>query len=242
MPPASHAVRMTHAFSLTLAVIAAVALAGRGETATLELSFDQGSFTANTSGTFRLTGNIPATGYGSGGYYIGDEFINEYYSFSCDYTLAFDTPPPAAFTFFLLQATTATGTAVRDTVTYSIDPARGIGFNMFGGEGGVGQVQVYLENTPNPNFSVENLLPNNTYGTFLVDISGNFAVNAMANGGDPASAGVSFGNVAGTHASVLGDEPLTVSVAVAVPEPGTCGLACLAAASLLLRCRMTRRK
>lgn len=232
MPSIPHAAPTLRAFSLAFAVIAAIALAGRGEAANFELSFDQDSLAPNNTGSFRLTGNIPATGYGSGGYFIGEEFFNEFYSFSCDYTLAFETPPPADI-FLLLQATSASGTAVRDTVTYSIDASRGIGLNIFGGSG-VGQVQVYLANTPNPNFNVENILPNNTYGTFLVDISGSFTMSTSGNGGPPASAGVSFGNLVGTHASFSGDETLAVSFTAPVPEPGTYGLACVALATLLL--------
>lgn len=226
----------TIVFSWTLAVLTAAA--SLGEAATLELAFDQGSFGANTSGTFRLTGFIPATGYGQAGFFIGGDYYADYYSFSSDYVLNFAAPPAAPFDLFL-QAISASGTAVRDSTAYMIKSNPGIGLNIFGGSG-VGQLQVFLDPSLNPNFGPEAYLSDNTQGWFLVDITGLFVASASADGSSPASQGVALGNLAGTHTSqnpLTSEHTLEVTVTAPVPEPTTGALAALAAAALLLHGR-----
>jgi len=217
-----------------------VAAASLGEAATLELAFDQGSFAANTSGTFRLTGAVPATGFGEAGSYIGETYYPDYYSFTSDYVLSFPAPPAVPFDLFL-QATAASGTAVRDSTAYTVKSIPGIGLTIFGGSG-VGQLQVFLDPSLNPNFNAEAYLADNTLGTFLVDITGSFVASASANGSSPASQGVSLGNLAGTNTSQNPGTPeqtLGVTVTTPVPEPTTGALAALAAAALLLHGRRT---
>lgn len=234
--PRTTSMAPTIVFSWTLAVL--MAAASLGEAATLELSFDQGSFEANTSGTFRLTGFIPATGYGQAGFFIGEDYYTDYYSFSSDYVLSFSAPPSTPFDFFL-QATSASGTAVRDSTAYTIKSSPGIGLTIFGGSG-FGQVQVYLDSSLNPNFNPEAFLPDNTQGTFLVDITGLFIASASADGSSPASQGVALGNLAGTNASQnpgTAEQTLGITVSAPVPEPTTGAMAALAAAALLLHGR-----
>jgi MYXO-CTERM domain-containing protein len=219
--------------TLAWSVVASLAVTGIAPAANLELVFDQSSFGANTTGTFRLTGEIPALGFGSAGYYIGEEYFNEYHSFSSDYTLAFDTPPPVAIDYLYLYATAASGTAVRDAVSYTIRSSPGVNLSFYGG--GSAQLQVYLENLPDPNFNSEAYLSDSTLGTFLVDISGSFGLSATADGSSPASRGVSLANLAGTNTSVYpwtGDT-LGVTVSAPVPEPTTGAMAALAVAALL---------
>ena len=211
-----------------------VAAASLGEAATLQLSFDQTSFSSVTSGSFRLTGEIPATGYGSASSQLGID----YYSFSSDYTPGFTVPPPVPFDF-ALQATAASGTAVRDAVSYTIKSQPGIRFDIFGTTS-FGQVQMFLTPTPDPNFGPEGFLPDGTQGTFLVDITGSFTATGSANGSSPASEGVTLGNLAGTSFNqnpATSSQTLAVTVAVPVPEPTTAALATLAAAALLLHGR-----
>jgi len=236
--PRTTSMAPTIVFSWTLAVL--MAAAGLGEAATLELSFDQGSFEANTSGTFRLTGFIPATGYGQAGFYIGEDYYADYYSFSSDYVLSFTAPPSTPFEFYL-QAISASGTAVRDSTAYTIKSSPGIGLNIFGGSG-VGQVQVYLDPSLNPNFGPEAYLPDNTQGTFLVDITGLFVASASADGSSPASQGVALGNLASTNTSPYVEQTLGITVSAPVPEPTTGAMAALAAAALLLHGRRRTRR
>ncbi|MFM8654895.1 MAG: hypothetical protein ACKODZ_09260 [Verrucomicrobiota bacterium] len=216
-------------------VICLLALTCFSQAANLELVFNETSFSTNTSGTFRLTGFIPATGYGQGGFYIGSDYYADYYSFSSDYLLSFTTPPSAPFEFYL-QAISASGTAVRDSTTYTIKSIPGIGLNIFGGSG-VGQVQVYLDPGLNPNFGPEAYLPDNTQGTFLVDITGQFVASAYANGSSPASQGVAIGNLASTNTSPYVEQTLAITVSAPVPEPITLSLLSLATLPLLLRRR-----
>lgn len=73
------------------------ATASLAKAATLEFSFDQTSFATLTSGSFRLTGETPAMGYGLASSYIGGDYVLDYYSFSSDLTLGFTVPPPVPF-------------------------------------------------------------------------------------------------------------------------------------------------
>ena len=203
------------------------------QAANLELVFNESSFSSRTTGTFRLTGEVPATGYGSGGAWIGGTFYNYYHSFSSDYSLSPTVPPPAAFDFYL-SAYPSSGTAIRDSVTYPIQGDYGITMYIFGSS--IVALQIYLQDQPNPNFGPDNYLPDNTQGRFLVDISGSFLANANPGGAAPSTQGVSFENMAGTHQNrgpYTSDQVLTISV----PEPSTLSLLSLAALSLLLRRR-----
>lgn len=226
---------------LGLAFAVLMAAASLGHAATLELSFDQGSFATNTSGTFRLTGEVPATGYGEGGSTIGDTYYADFYSFSSDYAFSFTAPPAVPFELSL-QAISASGTAVRDSSAYTIKPNLGIGLNIFGGNGSA-QLQVYLDPSLNPGFNSEAYREDGTLGVFLVDITGLFVASASSNSSSPSSQGVPLGNLAGTNVSQHWGTPeqsLTVTVAAPVPEPTTGALAALAAAGLLLHSRRRR--
>lgn len=212
-----------------------LALTSLSQAANLELVFNETSFSTNTSGTFRLTGFVPATGYGQSGFSIGSDYYADYYSFSSDYLLSFTAPPSAPFDFYL-QAISASGTAVRDSTAYTIKSIPGIGLNIFGGSG-VGQVQVYLEPSLNPNFGPEAYLPDNTQGTFLVEISGSFVANANPGGAAPSSQGVNFSNMEGTHVNQITPETVANALTITVPEPSTASLVLLSTLPLLLHRR-----
>lgn len=99
-----------------LLLIGFIALMNLGNAANLQLNFDQGTFSGTTTGTFTLTGVVPGHGFGSGGYYVGSTYINEYWNFSTQY----DTPVGASLAndFDLsLMGHSATGDAVRNGVT-----------------------------------------------------------------------------------------------------------------------------
>ncbi|MEY2852772.1 MAG: hypothetical protein RL549_1471 [Verrucomicrobiota bacterium] len=202
--------------------------------ATLELVFNESSFSTTTTGTFRLTGEIPAMGYGSGGSSIGGTYYNDYHSFSSQYSLSFTAPASASFDFYL-SAYPSTGTAIRDLIPYPIQGDYGISMNLFGGLG-LATLQIYLQDQPDPGFGPSGYYPDNTLGMFMVDISGNFVASSSANGAAPASQGITFGNMEGTHQNqgyYTSDKFLTISV----PEPSTLALLCLATIPILFRCR-----
>jgi hypothetical protein len=210
-----------------------LALTSFSHAANLELVFNETTFSARTTGTFRLTGEVPALSYGSGGSSIDGQYYNAYHSFQSDYQLSFLNPAPASFNFYL-SAYPSSGTAVRDSITYSIQGDYGISLNLF--SFGIGSLQIFLQDQPNPNFGPSGYYPDNTLGMFLVDITGSFVANSSANGTDPASQGVTFDNLAGTNPSqgyYTSDKVLTISV----PEPSTLSLFSLAALPLLFRRR-----
>ena len=215
-------------------VICLLALASFSQAANLELVFNESSFSSTTTGTFRLTGEVPAMGYGSGGAWIGGTFYNYYHSFSSQYSLSLATPPPVSFDFYL-SAYPSSGTAIRDSVTYLIQGDYGITMNIFGGSN-LAALQIYIQDQPDPNFGPAGYYPDNTLGMFLVDITGNFVANSSANGTDPASQGVTFDNLAGTNPNqgyYTSDKVLTISV----PEPSTLFFLSLSAVLPLFRRR-----
>ena len=216
-----------------LQIFCVLTLASLSHAANLELVFNETTFSARTTGTFRLTGEVPALGYGSGGSWIGGQYYNAYHSFQSDYQLSFLNPAPASFDFYL-SAYPSSGTAIRDSITYSIQGDYGISLNLF--SFGIGSLQIFLQDQPNPNFGPDGYYPDNTQGTFLVDISGSFVANGSANGTDPASQGVTFSHLEGTHANqgyYVADKVLTISV----PEPSTSTLFFLSALPLFFRRR-----
>ena len=216
-----------------LPIICLLALTSFSHAANLELVFNETTFSARTTGTFRLTGEVPALSYGSGGSLIGGQYYNDYHSFQSDYQLSFLNLAPASFNFYL-SAYPSSGTAVRDSIIYSIQGDYGIALNLF--SFGIGSLQIFLQDQPNPNFGPSGYYPDNTLGMFLVDITGSFVANSSANGTDPASQGVTFNNLAGTNSSkgyYTSDKVLTISV----PEPSTLSLFSLAALPLLFRRR-----
>ena len=217
-------------FSLVICVLV---LTNFSRAANLELVFDQSSFSTITTGTFRLTGEVPALGYGSGGSWIGGQYYNAYHSFQSDYQLSFLHPAPASFDFYL-SAYPSSGTAIRDSITYPIQGDYGIYLNLF--NFGIGSLQIFLQDQPNPGFGPDGYYPDNTQGTFLVDISGSFVANGNVNGTAPDSQGVTFSNLEGTHANqgyYVADKVLTISV----PEPSSLSLLPFAALPLLFCCR-----
>ena len=214
-------------------IICLLALTSFSHAANLELVFNETTFSARTTGTFRLTGEVPALSYGSGGSLIGGQYYNDYHSFQSDYQLSFLNLAPASFNFYL-SAYPSSGTAVRDSITYSIQGDYGISLNLF--SFGIGSLQIFLQDQPNPNFGPSGYYPDNTLGMFLVDITGSFVANSSANGTDPASQGVTFDNLAGTNPSqgyYTSDKVLTISV----PEPSTLFFLSLSAVLPLLRRR-----
>lgn len=216
-----------------------LALTSFSHAATLELVFNESSFSSTTTGTFRLTGQVAATGYGSGGFYADSTYYNQYHSFSSQYTPAFTAPSLAPFDFFL-SAYPSAGTAVRDSVTYLINGDYGISLNIFHlnmFSGNLMVLQIYLQDQPNPNFGPENYLPDYTQGSFLVDISGSFVANANAGGAAPSTQGVDFGNLAGTQVNQYTPETSANALTISVPEPSTASLLLLSALPLLFRRR-----
>lgn len=217
-----------------LQVLSLLALTPLVQAANLQLNFDQGSFSGSTSGTFTLTGVMPAHGFGSGGYYIGSTYINEYWNFSTQY----DTPVGNSFASdfdFNLNGFSAAGDTVRSGITY---PAFHIGITMWVSKSlNLSTLQVFIQDQPDPMFNSNNF----PHGEFSLNMTGSFVANSSAGvGAAPETRGMTLANLSGTYVNQydpgISANALTVSV-TSVPEPSTTSLVLLSALPLLLRRR-----
>ena len=217
-----------------LSAICLFALTNLNQAAVLQLNFDQGSFSGNTTGTFTLTGVVPAHGFGSGGYYIESTYINEYWSFSSQY----DTPVGNSFASdfdFNLSGFSVSGDAVRNSVTH---PVFNYGITMWVSKNfSLTSLQVFIQDQPDPFFS-NSIFPN---GEFTLNMTGSFVATSSAGTGlTPDSRGMTLANLGGTYRNQYDPgvpaNALTVSV-TSVPEPSTTFLLGLATIPLLLRRR-----
>jgi hypothetical protein len=204
------------------------------QAANLQLNFDQGSFSENTTGTFTLTGVMPAHGFGSGGYYIGSTYINEHWSFSTQY----DNPVGNSFANdfgFNLSGFSASGDTFRSGVTY---PVFNIGITMWiSKSSNLATLQVFIQDQPNPNFNINNF-PN---GEFSLNMTGSFIGTSSAGSGiAPETRGMTLANLGGTYVNqydpAIPANALNLSV-TSVPEPSTLSFLSLAAAPLFFRRR-----
>ena len=215
-----------------LPVVCLLALTNLSHALNLQLSFNETSFGINTSGTFRLTGEIPMWGIGwSGpgfpiGFNDGDGSGITSYTFGTQYRGSNSANLPNNY-YFTLDSYDATGTAVRDGVTHSVIPGeRAVWIQIFNRQP---NIQVYVG--PNPPATMYN-----PFASAFVDISGTFGVNSSVNSGQtPASQGITFDNLAGTYNSSENDPSGTFTISV--PEPSSASLLCLATIPLLLRRR-----
>jgi hypothetical protein len=216
-------------------LIGFIALMNLGNAANLQLNFDQGTFSGTTTGTFTLTGVVPAHGFGSGGYYAGSTYINEYWNFSTQY----DTPVGASLAndFDLsLMGHSATGDAVRNGVTHSV--FNNIGITMWISKNlSLATLQVFIQDQPNPMFDINNF----PHGDFTLNMAGSFTATSSAGSGlAPDTKGMTLANLNGTYVNQYDPgvpaNALTVSV-TSVPEPSSISLLCLATIPILLRCR-----
>ena len=212
--------------------ICLLAVTGGGHAANLQLNFDQGSFSGNTTGTFTLTGVMPAHGFGSGGYYIGSTYINEYWNFSSQY----DTPVGNSFASdfdFNLSGFSASGDAVRNSVTH---PVFNYGITMWVSKNfNLTTLQVFIQDQPDPMFDINNF----PHGEFSLNMTGSFVANSSAGVGTaPETRGMTLANLSGTYVNSydpgISANALTVSV-TSVPEPSTTSLVLLSALTLFSR-------
>ena len=217
-----------------LLLMAFVALMNLGNAANLQLNFDQGTFSGTTSGTFTLSGIVPAHGFGSGGYYVGSTYINEYWSFSTQY----DNPTGNSFASdfeFNLSGFSATGDTIRNGITY---PAFNYGITMWISKNlSLATLQVFIQDQPDPMFDINNF----PHGEFTVNMAGSFIATSSAGSGiAPNATGMTLANLGGTYVNQYDPgvpaNALTVSV-TGVPEPSTASLLCLTTIPLLFRRR-----
>ena len=217
-----------------LLVLCLLAVTSGGHAANLQLNFDQGSFSGNTTGTFTLTGVVPAHGFGSGGYYIGSTYINEYWNFSSQY----DTPVGNSFASdfeFNLSGFSASGDAVRNSVTH---PVFNYGITMWVSKNfSLTSFQVFIQDQPDPMFDINNF----PHGEFTLNMTGSFVATSSAGTGvAPDSRGMTLADLSGTYGNQydpgIPANALTVSV-TSVPEPSTTLLLGLATIPLFLRRR-----
>lgn len=215
-------------------VICLLAITSGGHAANLQLNFDQGTFSGNTTGTFTLTGVVPAHGFGSGGYYISSTYINEYWSFSSQY----DTPVGNSFASdfdFNLSGFSASGDAVRNGI---IHPVFNYGITMWVSKNfSLTSLQVFIQDQPDPMFDINNF----PHGEFTLNMTGSFVATSSAGTGvTPDSRGMTLADLSGTYGNQydpgIPANALTVSV-TSVPEPSTTFLLGLATIPLFLRRR-----
>ena len=218
-----------------LLVIYFLALTSLSHAVNLQLNFDQGSFSGNTTGTFTLTGIVPAHGFGSGGTGSGPTYINEYWSFATQY----DNPIGNSFASnfdFNLMGFSASGNAVRNGITHPADP--NIGITMWiSKSSNLATLQVFIQDQPNPNFNINNF-PN---GEFSLNMTGSFIGTSSAGSGiAPETTGMTLANLGGTYVNqydpAIPANALHLSV-TSVPEPSTLSFLSLAAAPLFFRRR-----
>ena len=202
-----------------------LALASLGRAVTLELSFDQQSFTINTSGSFRLYGDIPINSIG----WSSDSSGITSYTFGTNYRGANTANLPNDF-YFTLDSYDATGFAIRDNITSPVLPnTHALRLQIFNKEP---EIQLYVG--PNPTASSAPFL------SATVNVTGFFTVNSSVNPGQsPVSQGMTFANLAGTYQPGPNDQPGEALTITIVPEPSTLALLTLAALPLVLRRRKT---
>lgn len=218
-----------------LPVICIVALTSWSQAAILQLNFDQGSFSGNTTGTFTLTGVMPAHGFGSGGSYPGGTYVNDYWSFSTQ----FDTPVGNSFASdfdFNLMGFSATGNAVRSGITHPV--YSDIGITMWISKSfNLATMQVFIQDQPDPMFDINNF----PHGEFTLNMTGSFIGTSSAGSGTaPETRGMTLANLGGTYVNQydLGVPANALNLSVtSVPEPSTLSLLTLTAIPLLLRRR-----
>ena len=215
-----------------LPVICLLALTNLSHALNLQLTFNETSFEINTSGTFRLTGEMQMNGFGwagSGspiGLNDGDGTGITSYMFGTQYRGVNTANLPNNY-YFTLDSYDASGTAIRDGLTHQVVP--GLWVQIFNRQP---ELQVYVGPTPAATFY-------NPSASTFVDISGTFVVNSSVNSGQtPASQGITFENLAGTYNSSENDPGGTFTITV--PEPSTSSLVLLSTLPLLLRRRKNR--
>ena len=137
-----------------LSVTFLLTLTSFGHAANLQLNFDQGTFSSTTSGTFNLTGVMPAHGFGSGGYYVGSTYINQYWNFSTQY----DNPVGNSFASdfeFNLSGYASSGDTIRNGITHPVYSDIGITMWIYKSLN-LATLQVFIQDQPNPNFDINN--------------------------------------------------------------------------------------
>jgi PEP-CTERM motif len=212
-----------------------LALASLSHGANLQLNFNQGSFSGSTSGTFILTGVMPAHGFGSGGSYPGGTYVNDYWSFSTQYDIPVGNSFASNFDFNLMGFS-ASGDAVRNGI---IHPAYSdIGITMWiSKSSNLATLQVFIQDQPDPNFNMNNF----PHGEFTLNMTGSFIGTSSAGSGiAPETTGMTLANLGGTYVNqydpTIPANALNLSV-TSVPEPSTLSLLSLAAAPLFFRRR-----
>ena len=190
---------------------------------TLELEFDQPTFSINTSGSFRLYGEIPinSIGWSSDGTGITS------YTFPSSYRGANTASLPNNY-YFTLDSYDASGTVLRDGITSFVLPStRAVWLQIFDKEP---NLQIYSGSTPTPSST--------PFVPATVNLTGRFTVNSSVNSGQsPDSQGITFNHLGGTYQTGPYDQPGEALTIAIVPEPSSLSLLSLFIAPLFFRRR-----
>ena len=193
---------------LPVALLLFLSLSNLARAVTLELTFDQPTFSTNTTGTFRLYGSFGTNGGGSTS--VGGQVVS--YNYDGSFRGSSTATPPSDL-YLWLESYSATGTLQYGGSTYSIfseGRAMWLSFSTH-----YGNARPYFQVFVDPVGAA-----GGASGP-IVDMTGRFT--ASKSGG----AGMVFGDLFGDYFPHEYDPqgaPLTISAAAPVPEPSTYGL------------------
>ena len=193
---------------------------------TLELQFNDTTFTQFTSGTFRLSGMMTVDSFGDSQTFSGGAWSTDYYTHSSFFNGGRPNGYPTGLNF-LFNSTASTGTLKQNGVTHQIYSPSAVQLNVYGSTNFLSALWIYT--SPNLAYGGETLADTE------LDISGTFSMDATIGSNSPDSQGASTSSLEGQYLrnpnATLGNI-LTISV----PEPSALSLL-LAGGAVLIRRR-----
>ena len=199
-----------------------------GNAANLALSFDQGGIANGATGTFQLTGQIPADATGNAGTTYGDiGFVYDYHNFGSQFSLPEASNLPGNF-WISFGGLNASGTATFESTTYAIHNI-GVWLLVYPSINVV-TLNVYLAPDPIPAFN---------YQLFDVNVTGNFLVSSVL-GNDLSSFGVNTEDLQGSYSNQMNGSPERALV-ISVPEPSALSLLAVGLGGMIALRRVRRK-
>ena len=199
-----------------------------GRAANLALTFDQGTIAHGGTGTFQLTGQIPADATGNAGTTYGDiGFVYDYHNFGSQFSLPVGSILPGNF-WISFSGFNSSGTATFESTTYAIHNI-GIWLLVYP-DMNIATLNVYLAPDPVPEFN---------YQLFDVNLTGNFQISSVL-GTDLSSFGGGTEALQGTYNNQINNSPERALV-ISVPEPSALSLLVAGMAGMAVLRRVRRR-